>query len=183
MQTLQRRPLIFTAEGVLDEAECNDWIGWAEERGFHQGALIGKQGVTWDDEVRNNDRVVADDFSKAGLLFSRLESSFPKLGGWAATGCNERMRIYRYDPGQRFRTHRDAYFERAGGERSKLTLLVYLNEGYTGGETWFENVTVKPRRGMALAFEHDQSHSGVTVTEGRKYVARTDVMYFPDFSG
>jgi len=29
---------------------------------------------------------------------------------------------------------------------------------------------------------HDQPHAGVVVTAGRKYVARTDVMYFPDFS-
>lgn len=59
----------------------------------------------------------------------------------------------------------------------------YLNDGYGGGETWFRNVTVTPKRGSALLFEHHLEHAGVAVAGGRKYVLRTDVMYFPDFTG
>ena len=86
MQTLQGRPLIFTAEGVLDDAECDDWIAWAEERGFHQGALIGEQGVTWDDEVRNNDRMMVDDFSKASLLVLTARVVVPEAGRLGGDG-------------------------------------------------------------------------------------------------
>ena len=42
---------------------------------------------------------------------------------------NERLRFYRYDIGQQFDWHYDGYFERDNGERSYLTLMVYLNDG------------------------------------------------------
>ncbi len=57
---------------------------------------------------------------------------------------------------------------------------VELTEG--AGETRFYlrppqgDVTVVPRRGMALLFRHHLLHEGATVTSGRKYVLRSDVM-------
>lgn len=182
MRVLQQTPFIGSVDDVLSEDECSTWIAWAEARGFHKGALMSERGIAYDDRVRSNDRVVVDDCERASRLYERVANDCPRLGGWASTGCNERIRVYRYEVGQRFRKHRDAYFERAGGERSRLTLLVYLNDGFEGGETWFPKVTVAPKRGMALLFEHDQDHAGVAVSAGRKYVARTDVMYFPDLS-
>ena len=182
MKMLQRSPLVLSIDDTLSAEECAEWIERAEALGFRKGALISRHGVAYDDRVRSNERVVFDDPSWAALLFARLAAHFPRRRGWAPTGCNERIRIYRYEPGQRFREHRDSYFERPGGERSQLTLLVYLNDGFEGGETWFPKLTFSPERGAALAFEHDQPHAGVVVTAGRKYVARTDVMYFPDFS-
>ncbi len=73
-------------------------------------------------------------------------------------------------------------------EKSEVTLLVYLNDDMTGGETRFfadmEQVarrcpylTVKPRTGAALAFLHSIWHEGAVVQSGEKYVLRTDVMY------
>ena len=61
--------------------------------------------------------------------------------------------------------------------------MVYLNDGFCGGETKFYGdehelrVSVHPKCGMALVFIHLQLHEGAPVVEGRKYVLRTDVMY------
>lgn len=104
---------------------------------------------------------------------------------WTAIGVNERLRFYRYDVGQQFDWHRDGYFERDYGERSVLTFMIYLNEEFTGGETTIEGLTsaglsddkVVPKTGLALVFAHPLLHKGEPVTEGRKYVLRTDVMY------
>jgi prolyl 4-hydroxylase len=180
MHQLSARPFIATIDGLLSAAECEQWIAWAEGIGFHAAALVAQHGITWDDRVRNNERVMVDDAERAELLFARLPTTLPRYRGWAAVGCNERIRVYRYGPGQRFRKHRDSHFKRPGGERSRLTLLVYLNEGYQGGQTWFERATVQPKQGMALLFDHDQDHAGVAVDTGVKYVVRTDVMYYPD---
>lgn len=60
-----------------------------------------------------------------------------------------------------------------------LTFMIYLNEGYTGGETRFESVSVAGKPGMALVFEHELLHEGAEVTAGVKYVLRSDVMYGP----
>ena len=183
MITHQKRPLIFSLDDVLQPDECDGWVRLAEEHGFQRAAINNAVGAQVDVRVRSNARVILDDRDKAALLFSRLGPSCPPLRGWAPTGCNERLRVYRYEPGQRFRRHRDGHHERQDGERSFLTALVYLNDGYEGGETWFRNVTVTPKRGSALLFEHHLEHAGVVVTAGRKYVLRTDVMYFPDFTG
>ena len=67
--------------------------------------------------------------------------------------------------------------------------MIYLNDDFTGGETKFDDsderlqVTVIPKRGMALAFAHMQLHEGAPVISGRKYVMRTDVMYADEHAG
>src|SRR5205085_1123826 len=100
--------------------------------------------------------------------------SHPFIPDREACGLNERFRLYRYDPGQRFAPHYDGSYQRSNGERSRLTFMVYLNEGFVGGETAFYDhredlrLRVTPRTGTALVFVHDQLHEGRPVIEGRK---------------
>lgn len=98
------------------------------------------------------------------------------LAGWPVQGLNSYFRFYRYAPGQRFSWHCDRSF-RAHRESSLLTFMIYLNEGYEGGETRFESMSVASKPGMALVFEHGLLHEGAEVTGGVKYVLRSDVMY------
>jgi hypothetical protein len=74
-----------------------------------------------------------------------------------------------------------ACIQRANGEQSQLTFLVYLNDGFEGGATAFHagraSLLVRPERGKALVFYHRQLHEGTPVARGRKYVLRADVMY------
>ena len=101
------------------------------------------------------------------------------MNGRQAWGLNERWRIYRYRPGQRFAGHVDGSFRRENGEKSLLTLLLYLNEEFEGGETTFDELVVTPARGMALVFRHDLFHAGESLRSGTKYVLRSDVMFGP----
>jgi hypothetical protein len=39
---------------------------------------------------------------------------------------------------------------------------------------------VRPKQGMALLFLHDLYHEGSEVTQGVKYVLRSDIMYRTD---
>ena len=79
--------------------------------------------------------------------------------------------------------HYDGSISRGDDEESKLTFMVYLNEGCEGGQTAFYHpdgrprFEVRPRTGQALIFVHLQLHEGAPVTGGRKYALRTDVMY------
>jgi prolyl 4-hydroxylase len=91
----------------------------------------------------------------------------------------EPMLILRYEPGQQYRPHTDY----VGLEHERvLTALVYLNEGYGGGETSFPKagVTVKGRQGDVLVFRNTtvdgrpnplSVHAGLPVTSGTKYLA------------
>lgn len=180
MKRQELAPSIFTIRGVLTADECQQLIAFAEGRGFDP-ATINAFGVQRrDEETRNNDRVIDDDFDLARRLWSRVEVFMPHiLAGRPVRGLNERFRYYRYTPGQRFAWHFDGAFARPNGEVSMLTFMIYLNEGYAGGETQFESVSVAGKLGMALVFEHELLHEGAEVTAGVKYVLRSDVMYGP----
>jgi prolyl 4-hydroxylase len=60
-----------------------------------------------------------------------------------------------------------------------MTLLLYVNDGFEGGQTTFDDLVVTPERGMALVFRHDLFHAGEPVRGGTKYVLRSDVMFGP----
>jgi predicted 2-oxoglutarate/Fe(II)-dependent dioxygenase YbiX len=169
---------IFTISGFLSSPECEEKIHASESLGFGDAPIQTSFGPAMRKDIRNNSRLMVDDPGLAKLVWERARPYVPQtLAGHCALGVNERFRFYRYDPGQTFRWHRDGYFERPNRERSRLTLMVYLNDDFEGGETRFEQVLVKPVKGTALFFVHHLLHEGAAVVSGRKYVMRTDVMY------
>lgn len=190
-----RTGLILTVNDVLSPQECESLIAFAEGVGFADAPITTSHGFIMAKDIRDNTRVMVDDPERAHDLWRRLEAVIPKKrgGGWTAIGLNERLRFYRYEPGQRFAWHRDGAFAREvelvgqpkRRERSHLTLLLYLNDGFEGGETEIDLGTgecsmISPVRGGALLFAHHLRHQGVAVRRGRKYVLRSDVMYVHD---
>lgn len=129
-------------------------------------------------DARNNDRIIFDDTALAARLFDRAKPFLPsERYEWSLCGFNERLRFYRYEKGQYFKMHKDGTYARSETEESMLTFMIYLNQGFEGGETKFQWDTVKPETGMALVFPHRMFHKGDEVKSGVKYVLRTDVMY------
>ena len=155
-------------------------------------------------QKRNSGRCMFDSPRLADQIFDRLRPFLPahKRDGdgaeWRLVGLNERLRFLRYDPGQFFLQHPDGHFSRGRRERSFITLLLYLNEGYAGGHTTIWNavggqfgpwsdrpgrprtdrgVPVPPRIGMALVHDHILLHESPELRVGVKHVIRTDVMY------
>jgi prolyl 4-hydroxylase len=92
----------------------------------------------------------------------------------------EPLAVLRYSPGQQYRLHLDTI---AGAANQRIkTVLVYLNEGYGGGETQFPTLglTVRPRAGDAIVFtntlpdgrpDERARHAGLPVTRGAKWLA------------
>ena len=110
---------------------------------------------------------------------------------------NEQLRICRYEPDQYFAPHYDGIYKRSFMEESKLTIMAYLNDAFTGGHTNFLDDRSKPSAvinalkpetgifvpikisnfmflalGMVLIFQHDMYHEGEAVITGRKYIMR-----------
>jgi len=142
--------------------------------------------------IRNNDRAIVEDPTLADAVWERVRDLVPaEIDGCRATGLYPQFRFYRYDPGQRFKRHKDGSVTSPdGSQRSRLSFLIYLNANYEGGETIFSDyeytldgetitrsTTIHPEVGMALFFIHERRHEGASVISGRKYLLRTDVYY------
>jgi hypothetical protein len=170
------------AEGALPEKLCQEMIEKIEAHKPAPAPINMGGYEVRNDDVRNNERVIFDDWDLAAQLFEKTRELCPaKLHDGALVGYNERFRGYRYRRGQRFAPHFDGSFFRRGPirEGSQLSLLFYLNSDFSGGETRLldYDVVIQPRMGSVLAFEHAMLHEGSEVRSGTKYVLRTDAMY------
>lgn len=92
----------------------------------------------------------------------------------------EPLTVLRYNPGQQYRPHLDT-LPNEGNQRLR-TAILYLNDGYRGGETHFPllGVTVAARTGDLLIFDNVDArdapearsrHAGLPVTAGTKWIA------------
>jgi predicted 2-oxoglutarate/Fe(II)-dependent dioxygenase YbiX len=173
-------PIAFTLDDVLTRDECAALVARIDAANPEVAPITTGAGVVLRPDIRNNERAIIDDLALARDLFARVEAALPSpLFGKRPVGANERFRCYRYQPGQRFAPHYDGAFARDEHERSELTFMVYLNEGFDGGNTAFLDfeVSAVPRAGSALLFQHQVLHEGCEVVTGTKYVLRSDVMY------
>ena len=170
---------IYTVNTVYSPEECQGYIALSENIGYESAPINVFGGAVVKPDVRNNARVILDDETLAEEVWSRVKPHLPRvINGRRAIGLNERLRFYRYDPGEKFEPHVDGYYMRPNGEQSMLTFMLYLNEGFEGGETKFQDgITIKPETGMILVFRHALYHEGAAVISGRKYVLRSDVMF------
>ena len=151
----------------------------AEKAGSVEAAIHTRDGPIVRKDYRNNDRYIFDDEELAKELWDLLkEHDIYEDDNWLPIGLNEKFRLYRYTKGQHFALHKDSQFKRSETEMSFQTILIYLNEGYEGGETdLFGLKTVIPETGKALLFFHHLLHEGLPLISKTKYVLRSDIMY------
>lgn len=177
--------LAFLLENVLSNEECNNLISLSEEAGYSTALLHNGDEAIAAPGYRDGDRVMIDDKEFVQILQSRIQSFLPqKFENRRFLEINERLRFLCYSAGGQFKAHSDALYVRSDyTARTLITLQIYLNEGFDGGETTFLSydedvrVPVVPKTGMILVFEHDLYHEGSLVRSGTKYTIRTDVLY------
>lgn len=174
-------------DSFLSPAECSAIVEQIESMGF-------------DNQFSGDGRLLRsraqfEHFQLSLHLWTRLKPSLPRLTeiygetfkpepapkraleSYVPVQLNERFRCYRYGSDEEFRRHQDFAHEYSDSKRTFLTVLVYLNAGYAGGETLFEHVRVCPKLGMLAFFPHELEHEGCKVLSGMKYTLRTDVVY------
>jgi hypothetical protein len=179
--------LTFEIPEFLKPDLCKSIIQRAYDIGFHAATITSEEGTEIATNIRNNDRVIFDDIDFADELWKKVKPHFTQtFMDHKAVCMNERFRIYRYGPGQFFDWHQDGEFIKDNGLISKFTMMVYLNDGFEGGGTSFADVfsphvfqdfMICPSIGKALFFHHPLSHRGDPISNGEKYVLRTDVMF------
>ena len=111
----------------------------------------------------------------------------------------EKMQVVKYDPNGFYNEHHDAAcddneacveFEKNGGQRN-VTMLIYLNDNFEGGETNFPTLgrSYTPQKNAGLLFYslqndgnkcHPKSlHAGVPVKSGNKYICNVWLREMP----
>ncbi|KAL3799554.1 hypothetical protein HJC23_008681 [Cyclotella cryptica] len=187
---------------VLSPEECSEIIEIAENSGFQPAAIYDASTKVVH---RNCTRHFIDDHAIAENWFERIlhalsdtpyeqkVKSCPWIGTRQnadpvhAVSLNERLRVIKYTEGQFFTKHQDASFTRGrdagdrAGEKSLMSVHIYLNEKFKGGVTrfhgggrWFD---IHSKTGSVLLFEPSIMHEAVKVTKGAKYLVRSDIMY------
>jgi prolyl 4-hydroxylase len=169
----EHSPLLWTVDGIYSEAECRSMIAEID--------AASPTIATNNPMYRNQDRVMRDEPEKAADLFARVQPHLPtEIKDFRLVGLNERLRYYRYQPGQNFAPHMDHWYRPREDQITLYSVLVYFNDDFVGGNTRFmeqvEQVVV-PRPGMAAIFQHKIRHEGCEVTQGTKYAMRTDVIF------
>lgn len=170
-------------DSVLTRDECKYIIEKARKL-FTRSTVVGTEGydatrtseTAW---IKKDDPVARKVFQKASELTGK------------PMDCCEDLQVVRYKPGAFYKAHHDSCcdntqacvdFEHRGGQRVG-TLLVYLNDEFTDGETHFPaygdlKMTAPP--GSAIFFHpmasdeakcHPKAlHAGLPISSGVKYV-------------
>eukprot|EP00002_Diphylleia_rotans_P016052 TRINITY_DN3118_c0_g1_i5.p1 TRINITY_DN3118_c0_g1~~TRINITY_DN3118_c0_g1_i5.p1 ORF type:complete len:247 (+),score=48.60 TRINITY_DN3118_c0_g1_i5:127-867(+) len=167
--------------------ECKEYLRLSESCGYITAAVNvggGREVVMQD--YRNSQRCIIDDKRLADELYLRLRPHLPEFyKDCEMSGVNERFRFLKYTPGDFFAPHMDGCYCRPDySEHSKMTVMLYLSEVTSGGETRFLHsssddihVDFVPRQGSVLIFDHRILHEGRPIVEGVKYAIRSDVMF------
>lgn len=171
-------PDVFVLHNFWSKQRCEQFMESIKAKAFEKATINTSSGARVVDHIRNNDRLMYKDEQLTDEMWQRLQSyAVQQYGNSTVCGLNEMVRVYKYGVGQVFKRHRDASYIRSKNEVSFFTFMIYLNDGYSGGETSFQKASVVPKQGSALVFAHHLLHEGDEVTSGEKLVLRTDIMY------
>ena len=94
-----------------------------------------------------------------------------------ALRANKLIMTGHYTIDQQFSLHTDTglFYDEKNSEKSRWTLLIYLNDDYEGGNTifydddWNQTHSIIPKKGTALLFDIDLWHRGDIIQSGSKY--------------
>jgi len=157
---------ILLKNKFLTEEECHNFILKSESLGF-------KKAEQWD-KGRHNKVIRLNTYEDRKKIATTLQSYFESK----TLILGPVLEFYKYEPGYYVSAHTDALKEIAPYITSNRTLVIYLNENYSGGETYFEALkrNILPKTGKALLFKQEGLvHTGNTVSAGIKYILRADV--------
>jgi prolyl 4-hydroxylase len=182
-----REPQIIIYGNILSPEECDQLIGFSKPK-LKPSTIV---------ENETGEEKVIGERTSEGAFFHREENAFvrkiemrlAKLMGWPLEN-GEGIQILHYVAGAEYRPHYDffapeypggAVHMQKGGQRV-ATLIMYLNDVESGGETIFPEIdfSVTPRKGGAVFFSYCDAagkldrltlHGGAPVKRGEKWIA------------
>ena len=177
---------MYEIPNFLTPEECISVRDTANRAGMHKSEVYGASSDSVDNASRLSFTAwLKPTTSKVIRKINRLTS---QLTGYPEEN-QEDVQVLRYPEGGFFKPHYDcceggpeecSRMNALGGPR-RITLIVYLNDGYEGGETFFPNIgeSVVPVMGKAAVFWSTDAenniitqsfHGGNPVHGGEKWI-------------
>lgn len=174
-------------ENVLSDTMCDTLIEQAHSIGFTRSKVNVYGEMKESLNIRNNQRIEYTDSTLAKTLETILIENFPDILSFenkTFTQINDHFRFYHYSLEEYFKPHKDGHVKLKTQE-SFITILFYLNDtvggetilmpnGFADKQSW---VTIIPKKGSVLLFDHNMWHEGKPVTSGEKIVLRSDAFF------
>jgi WD40 repeat protein len=182
----------FVIPSLFTQTECEELLTPDIKNSFQ------KANSNYPTYYRNNDRFVIDNEVLAEKLFQKVKPYLPTTikinssiqaenGTWQLKELNTRLRFCKYAANQYFHRHLDGVHYRSDTVQSKLTFMIYLNSAteFKGGRTLFFKTketseiwtAYVPKQGDLIVFDHNVWHEGEMLSEGEKFVLRSDILY------
>ncbi|MFZ2031960.1 MAG: 2OG-Fe(II) oxygenase [Vitreimonas sp.] len=185
-RVLLESPRVRVFENFATPQEC-DWLITRGRDGLHPAQVYENTGATMQAHPGRSNSEADFEFESSDIVLSLIHDRIARAAAMPAEHF-EVAKLLHYKPGEAFTRHSDflkpgadmdAEIE-ARGQRV-ATFLLYLNDGYDGGETEFTEVgfKFKARKGDGLLFVNvDASgdpdpmslHAGLPTTRGEKWV-------------
>lgn len=175
---LSARPDVRSIPGFLSAAECDFLVRSAEPWLTPSLVVDPQSGQMVLNPVRTSDAMVFPWIAESPAIHALNRRIAAATGTAPAQG--EPLQVLRYRGGQQYKPHLDGV---TGDPNQRiLTALVYLNDGYAGGETHFvrTGLSFAGAKGDALIFANalpdgrvdpEALHAGLPVQSGEKYLA------------
>lgn len=178
VETLSHAPVIRSVTGLLSAEECRYIITMATPNLEPSYVLDPATGRRVPHPIRTS-KGTSFGPTREDLVIHKLNRRLARVTG-TDVSWGEPLHILSYAPGQEYRPHLDALPGTAN--QRHWTVLVYLNEDYSGGATRFDvpGIEFRGRTGDALIFRNvDEQgtgdpatrHAGLPVTQGTKWLA------------
>ncbi len=163
---------IWILENIISEKFCDNLISEANHIGF--------RNAKYKNHGRKNKEIIIRQSQKNNEIIKKIEECFSIYESFyfKVNYVSEILEVYKYEIGDFISAHLDKprYINQVNLETTH-TVIIYLNEGYIGGETLFteKNIKVKGSKGSCLIFDNILLHEALLVVEGTKYIARFDL--------
>lgn len=184
-RAISETPRLRVLDGFATTGECQWLVNCARDR-LRPATVVTPSGAETIETVRTN-KVVAFQWAEMDVVIEVVRARIS-----AATGLPlalfEASQVLHYAPGQEFSAHLDSFDPQNPAHAEQLkrgqriaTVLVYLNDGYSGGETAFPRaeLSFQGKSGDALFIINvDRSggpdpmtlHAGTPPVSGEKWI-------------
>lgn len=177
-ERLSDAPDILRFPRLLSPAECAHIAGAVQDILEPSHIVDPASGKLREHPIRTSDGALVGP-TREDLVIRAINLRIAAISG-TRVSQGEALSVLRYRASQQFRMHHDAIGE-TKNQRIK-TVLVYLNQGFVGGETFFPapKLTIVPAAGDAIVFVNADAsgrpyasakHAGLPVSHGVKWLA------------